>query len=45
MCTVYWYIGKVQTLRCCRVYDGVCRTEGLSLLLAKGCDTIAALTR
>ena len=29
---------------CCTVYDGVCQPEGIGLLLAKGCDLIAALT-
>jgi len=29
---------------CCKVYDGICYTEGFGLLFAKGWDRIAALT-
>jgi hypothetical protein len=42
--TIYWYIGRVQTSSCCKVYDSICRAEGFGLLLAEGCDRIATLT-
>ena len=42
------YIGTSEGCRlqccCCKDYDSVCRAEGFGLLLAKGCDRIAALT-
>jgi len=44
LCTIYWYVERVQKSSCCKVYDSICRAEGFGLLLAKGCDRIAALT-
>jgi hypothetical protein len=43
---VYWEAVdlKAVVVVVVKVYDGVCRSEGFGLLLAKSCESLAALT-
>jgi hypothetical protein len=42
---VYWEgVDLKAAVVVVKVYDGVCRSEGFGLLLAKSCESLAALT-
>jgi len=41
---IHWEGANFKVFSCCKVYDGICYTEGFGLLLAKGCGRITALT-